>query len=244
MIIICPNCESKFRTPKGAIGANGRFVRCSSCSHEWVAHPQSTLQAEISTAKAGKLKPPTNKRITPIDSTLSNKRSVNHRIYDKFAFRWVFYCLAVASVVALLGLNFIIYREFLVTHAPWLQEVYNELRLYNNNALKLELVDCHEIEGTRYNEKLIELGVATAIKNISPAPQKLSYVRFTLYNEQKKNLGTLTLNAEETIAPGKSFKIEGKLNKVPHDSKYIAVDFGNTLDLYLRDINYINIHRH
>ncbi len=244
MIIICPNCESKFRTPKGAIGSNGRFVRCSSCSHEWVAHAQATQQADSSVDKIGKLKPPANKKIAPTENRRSNTQSAKNRIYDKFVFRWAFYFFAVISVVALLGLNFIIHREFLVAHAPWLQEVYNELRLYNNNALKLEAIDCHEIEGTRHNERLIELDVASAIKNTSLSPQKLSYVRFTLYNEQKKNLGTLTLSAKEIIAPGESFKIEGKLNQVPHDSKYIAVDFGNILDLYLRDINYINILRH
>lgn len=244
MIIICPNCESKFRVSKGAIGANGRFVRCSSCSHEWVAHIQSAAQPEIPVSKIGKLKPPTNKKFTRIENSPLNTQSANHRAHNKFALRLIFYFFAVMTIVALLGLNFIIHREFLSAHAPWLQEVYSKLSLYNKTALKLEDLDCYKIEGTGYNEEAIELDVTATIKNISHTPQKLSYVRFTLYNEQKHKLGTLTLNAEKIIAPGESFKIEGKLNQVPHDSKYIAVGFGNMLDLYLGDINYINILQH
>lgn len=244
MIIVCPNCESKFRVSKGAIGSSGRFVRCSSCSHEWVAHSQAEQQSKDFVGKVGKLKPPANKKIAPAEGPLSNKRLINNQLYGKFAFKFIFWFLAVGSIVVLLGLNFIIYREFLVTNAPWLQKAYNGLQLYSNNALKLEAVYCHEIESTHYNKKLIELDVASEIKNFSQTPQTLSYVRFTIYNEQKKRLGTLTLNAKEIIAPGESFKIEGKLNQVPHNAKYVMVDFGNMLDLYFRDSDYINILRH
>lgn len=39
MIITCPSCFAKYQTPSGSIGANGRFVRCSSCDMQWTAYP-------------------------------------------------------------------------------------------------------------------------------------------------------------------------------------------------------------
>lgn len=39
MILECPNCHSKFKVPDGALGANGRRVKCSKCQHVWHANP-------------------------------------------------------------------------------------------------------------------------------------------------------------------------------------------------------------
>lgn len=41
MLISCPNCNSTFRVPDDAIGENGRIVRCSSCSNEWLVKPEA-----------------------------------------------------------------------------------------------------------------------------------------------------------------------------------------------------------
>ena len=35
MIITCPACASRFRIPDGALGAEGRKLRCGSCRHVW-----------------------------------------------------------------------------------------------------------------------------------------------------------------------------------------------------------------
>jgi predicted Zn finger-like uncharacterized protein len=39
MILTCPSCEKHFQVPDGAIGAEGRKVRCSSCRHVWFQEP-------------------------------------------------------------------------------------------------------------------------------------------------------------------------------------------------------------
>ena len=41
MIVTCPACQTQFRLPEGALGANGRKPRCSACRHVWFAAPPS-----------------------------------------------------------------------------------------------------------------------------------------------------------------------------------------------------------
>lgn len=37
IVLSCPSCSTKYRASPQAIGANGRRVRCASCSHVWTA---------------------------------------------------------------------------------------------------------------------------------------------------------------------------------------------------------------
>lgn len=43
MILTCDNCHTRYLVPHGAIGPEGREVRCTSCHHQWFQEPEEEL---------------------------------------------------------------------------------------------------------------------------------------------------------------------------------------------------------
>ena len=43
--IVCPSCQARYQLPDGSIGAEGRKVSCSSCSHKWRANADGAAPA-------------------------------------------------------------------------------------------------------------------------------------------------------------------------------------------------------
>ena len=46
MRIICPNCETSFEVPEGAIKEDGRKLKCSRCEHRWHQMPVEAEEEE------------------------------------------------------------------------------------------------------------------------------------------------------------------------------------------------------
>jgi len=44
MILTCPNCGAKFNIKDGALGTEGRKVKCSKCDHRWHATPDGDAE--------------------------------------------------------------------------------------------------------------------------------------------------------------------------------------------------------
>lgn len=44
MILVCPNCATRYVVPDSAIGTNGRQVRCAACKHSWFQDGPELLQ--------------------------------------------------------------------------------------------------------------------------------------------------------------------------------------------------------
>ena len=55
--IVCPSCQARYQLPDGSIGAGGRKVSCSSCSHKWRAHAAGAGPAQSSPVAVAKPEP-------------------------------------------------------------------------------------------------------------------------------------------------------------------------------------------
>lgn len=64
MILVCPECSTRYVVPDSAIGAEGRQVRCASCRHSWFQEGNGVaerLLAEQAAATSG----PTTEPVPP-----------------------------------------------------------------------------------------------------------------------------------------------------------------------------------
>ena len=79
MIITCPGCGASFNVDRDALGATGRTVRCSKCSHQWLAMPDAApmeLDAPIAEPPPAAPEPPPLPEIPEPESPLPDFAAV------------------------------------------------------------------------------------------------------------------------------------------------------------------------
>lgn len=62
MVLVCPNCSSRFKVKAEALGEKGRLVRCAKCSHKWHATVSDLVESGAAAAKPEE-KPPAKKAV-------------------------------------------------------------------------------------------------------------------------------------------------------------------------------------
>src|ERR1051326_5075497 len=67
MIVVCPQCKTRYLVDPRALGAGGRRVRCAQCSHTWHHQPPPEVLAEAETVAPPPVSepPPRAERVEP-----------------------------------------------------------------------------------------------------------------------------------------------------------------------------------
>ena len=119
MILACPNCIARYRVDVEALGATGRRVRCSKCSHVWHAEPPGyTVEVlhAVPEPDPPATGPEARKPQLPVPAD-APPRSRSPSLWT-----WV-------ASLAILGMCVVAYeaRRPIVEEWPWLAPVYDAL---------------------------------------------------------------------------------------------------------------------
>lgn len=248
MILVCPNCKASFSVPDTAIPAGGRNVKCSSCENVWLAKKESQSSVPNSESNSGTIKQDSKPK--PSSNTQARYRppafqQQKLRFFEKpslVLLNKLAFAITLLLFISMIALK---YNKPLLKYSDYDPEIgdfiRNHLSLHKNNGIKLLSVDCTvgKIQSARDDNQSAEVEVKIVIENTSKTPQILDVVHFTIFDKDRNNLGSFTMDFMKKLEPNKQEVIEGRLNRIPKSTMFVAIEVGNKLDTKLRQINNI-----
>jgi predicted Zn finger-like uncharacterized protein len=235
MILECTECETRYVIPDGAIGPEGRTVRCANCKHSWFQEPEPALELdqpiEEEVEDDGEPEAPALLRrdAAPIaqgPATAAPEPTRGFVDYDAFAHqppfrarrnparRWTI--AAVIAGVAMLGATAAIITNGAPRTAAALFHSTTEtpLRIVNKP------IDRHDYNGNEV------FAVSGTVLNPSDTRQRVPDIRADLLDSQRRVVFSWVIRPEATALPPKG-RVEFNSAKldVPVNAKFLSLSF-------------------
>jgi len=239
MILECTECETRYVIPDGAIGPEGRTVRCANCKHSWFQEPEPTLELDQpieedlaeETPEASVPEAPAPSRralppILPVAPTPPIEPTRGYIDYDAFAHqppfrarrnparRWTI--AAVVAGVAMLGATAAIITNGAPRTAAALFHSATEtpLRIVNKP------IDRHDYNGNEV------FAVSGTVLNPTDTRQRVPDIRADLLDSQRRVVFSWVIRPEATALPpkGRVAFNSAKLD-VPVNAKFLSLSF-------------------
>ena len=249
MILICPECATRYRLADGAVGPAGRTVRCKACGHRWHATPESVAAAEAAAARsdsaaavaeaaaarsdraaaaapsAARAEPPVE-RLEPIEAApvpppLGHSSGAVGGTGGAIA--WLLLVLLILLVAALY-----IGRNQVVEAIPSLAPIYQKIGLRVAMRSGLELRNLSSSR-TMENGRPV-LVVSGEVHNTSAQERTLPRIRVALLDDARGEIEFGLFDAaERQLAAGATTKFEAKLLDPPEAAKTYGVSLADGL---------------
>ena len=121
MIIICPECSTKYNISPGMLTPNGRKVKCTKCKLAWFQEYSNTWRDEKSA-------PPAHKSIS---------------ISKSF---WLRVC-SILSVMLTVAVFLLVFEDFMREKVPYADSFYNKLGIHSTKNIILSDIIVYEKKG-------------------------------------------------------------------------------------------------
>jgi len=204
MIVSCPSCATRYLIDPGALGGEGRTVRCAKCSHTWHEEPPADMPKRVDI-----LLPSDEPRAVPFGSNLpavvARRQQVNR-------LGW----LAVLVTVIIIIVGGVLARGLIVDAWPPAGKLYLAI------GLGVEQSDTSGlILNARSTELLLEGGVPVLvargeIRNNSDKRRVIPPIRIGLVNAENMEVKYWTFAAEKSeLGPNSVTGFETRLTSPP-----------------------------
>lgn len=235
MILQCPACDAKFKIPDGALGDDGKRVRCGKCQHVWTERPpELVVEAPVMEAVMADAAPDidavlagqTHQESRPMEDIIGDFRPPKKVRSSKW--KWAGYGLSYAVLLVLAGGLW-----SLMDKPEWWHQVPS--KGFSFETIELEAMA--QIGGDRFSANPMFSITGTA-RNVSNEPKTLPGIQVTLQDLEGEEVYRKHYTvSDKVVPPGEavSFVLEN-LEQADRRHTLFIVEMGNRIELALRSV--------
>jgi predicted Zn finger-like uncharacterized protein len=221
MILECPQCRSRYLVPDGAIGVDGRTVRCANCRHSWFQEGAPPPPVEpIAYSPLPDTPPP----LAPLVSTPAAVEEMPAPIpapdgpaRRNPARRWTAAAFA-AGLLMVAGVGIILWSSapgLLANFGLSIGPAQSPLRLIDNPIERRDLTNGSEL-----------FAVSGRVLNPSATSQRVPDIRADLRDATGRIVYSWTITPQQrTLAPKSAIDFNSAKLDVPASSKRLELSF-------------------
>jgi predicted Zn finger-like uncharacterized protein len=227
MIIVCPDCKTKYNVPSKAVPDNGRKVKCKNCQHEWIQYPLDALEDD-----ARPIPPITEIEEIPERSNLPSEK-VLPPVPVPVEFKIAFFTF----VLLALCLHFITYQRAIIDKYPFTQGIYRTIGLSYTRNLVLTGLDA----GSRRDGNFLNVFFKAKLLNESfEGKRDPQDVHISMLSKKGNVMGEVAFRMPDALVePEQALPVESRIAKVSGNTKMVVLDVGNPIERMFRPkINY------